>query len=93
MLTRSQADVTAAATMQYHQMEERNMPDHWSVMRLKDRGWKREAGARMTLRGKEKRLHTQTEMGVISRRTLRELVGEERTCAFTGVTTLLMTRR
>ncbi len=41
MQTRSPADVTAAATMQYHEREERNMLDHWSVVRLKDRGWKR----------------------------------------------------
>ena len=43
--------------------------------------------------GKEKRIYTQTEMGVISGRMLRELVEEARACAFAGVMTLLMTRR
>ncbi len=41
----------------------------------------------------EERIHTQTEMGVISRRMLKELVEEERACAFAVVMTLLMTRR
>ena len=93
MLTRSPADVASAATMQYHEMEERNVPDHWSVMRLKERGQKRGDGARVTLQGKEKRIHTQMEMGVISRRTLREIVEEERACVSSGATDLWFSRR
>ena len=65
-LARSPADVTAVATRQYHEMEERNVRDHWSVVRLKERAWKRGEGAKVTLWGKEKRIHTQMEMGVIS---------------------------
>ncbi len=60
-LTRSSAYVTAAAIDSNHKMEERNVPDHWSVVRLKERGWKRGADTKVTLQGKEKRIYTQPE--------------------------------
>ena len=55
--------------------EERIEQDmHWSTQRMKERGWKYGEGAKCTVRGKERSVHTQIETGVITLNTLRKLI-------------------
>ncbi len=79
----SPEDVIATVKKKVLEVEERNMPDHFSVTRLKESGTRRGDGAEVKLRGKDKRINTQTRMGVLSRSTLRELIADGGTCAET----------
>ena len=66
-----------------------DMPEHHSTDRLKERGVEKGSGRYSTLRGRERSVFDQTNIGTVSRATLGRLLrdGAERVWAFPSATT------
>ena len=65
-----------------------NKPEHHSIDRLKERGVEKGSGRHSTLKGRERSVFNQSNIGTVSRATLRRLLrdGAERVWAFPSAT-------
>ena len=73
-LVRSPADVLAEVKRKIEEQERKEQEEYWTVQRLQERGWKYGGGSRMTVRGRNRALVCQRELGVLTKGVLRQLI-------------------
>ena len=77
MLQRTPSDIVAEVKHNVILKEREEQDQSWSVMRLKEKGYKYGGGASVSVRGRERAVFNQPELGVLTKNTLRRLLGGE----------------
>ena len=77
MLQHTPSDIVAEIKHRVIQIEREEQDEICSVVRLKERGYKYGGGASVSARGRERAIINQTELGVITKSTLRRLLEGE----------------
>ena len=73
-LQREPSDIMAVLKSQTTQMEITRQSQYWSTQRLKDRNRKYGEGAKLKVRGRQRYLHNQLELGVLTKASLRKVI-------------------